>query len=72
MQSFIHGIRQLPMVDLAQTTFWTFTNVALLVLFAIIGVVLFRYIIMFKIKSSHPFCLEKKKQKKKNKKKKTG
>ena len=58
MQSLIHGIRQLRKVDVAHTTFWTFTNVALIILFTVIGVVLFRYIIKLKIKSSHSFCLK--------------
>lgn len=58
MQNFIHGIHHLRTVNVEHKTFWTFTNVALIILFATIGVIIVMYIIKLKLKSYHSFCLK--------------
>lgn len=56
MQTFIHETRHLPTVNIKHKTFWTFTNVFLIILFATIGVIIVMYIIKFKLKTYHSFC----------------
>ena len=58
MQTFIHETRHLPSVNIKHKTFWTFTNVVLIILFVTIGVIMVMYIIKFKLKSYHSFCLK--------------
>ena len=58
MQTFIRETRHLPTVNIKRKTFWTFTNVVLIILFATIGVIIVMYIIKFKLKSYHSFCLK--------------
>ena len=57
MQTFIHETRHLPTVNIKRKTFWTFTKVVLIILFATVGVIIAMYIIKFKLKSYHSFCL---------------
>ena len=58
MQTFIHGTRHLSTVNIKHKTFWTFTNVVLINLFATIGVIIAMYINKFKLKSYHSCCLK--------------
>lgn len=57
MQTFIHGIRHLGKVKTETKSFWTFINVAIIILFILMGSIILFYILRFKCKSSHSLCL---------------
>lgn len=56
MPMFIHGIHHARKVNTQHKTSWTFANIALIVLFAIICVIIGMYMIKVYCKSSHSFC----------------
>ena len=58
MPMFMHGIRHMHKINKAQTSFWTFANIALIVLFTVICVIIGIYTIKRYNKSSHSFCLK--------------
>ena len=58
MPMFMHGIRHMHKINKEQTSFWTFGNIALIVLFTVICVIIGIYMIKRYNKSSHSFCLK--------------
>lgn len=55
---FIHGIRHVHKISTQNKSFWTFANVALIVVCIIISMVIFMFIRKRFIKASHSFCLK--------------
>ncbi|MCG8035340.1 MAG: hypothetical protein JAY75_05540 [Candidatus Thiodiazotropha taylori] len=57
-ETFIHEVGHLSTVKTVHKTFWTFTNVVLILFFVTIGIIIVMYIIKLRLKTYHSFCLK--------------